>query len=146
VVAVRLIRRHRFVQMDMVRHSLEFGGLSQPAELFAVEPCHIVEDHLLTALAADLVTGTVSGTVTVANTGANAVPAQVSVALIDSAGNAVAKAAAQAKVAVGAEASLPLSLTLASPRLWNDEYPNLYTVRITLNAGAQPAQTMSYRT
>ncbi|MBM4148417.1 MAG: hypothetical protein FJ224_05185 [Lentisphaerae bacterium] len=146
VVAVRLIRRHRFVQMDMVRHSLEFGGLSQPAELFAVEPCHIVEDHLLTALAADLVTGTVSGTVTVANTGANAVPAQVSVALIDSAGNAVAKAAAQTKVAVGAEASLSLSLTLASPQLWNDEYPNLYTVRITLNAGAQPAQTMSYRT
>ncbi|MDP7023360.1 MAG: glycoside hydrolase family 2 TIM barrel-domain containing protein [Kiritimatiellia bacterium] len=146
VVAVRLIRRHKFVQMDMVRHSLEFGGPAQPAELFAVEPCHIVEDHLITALAGDLVTGTVSGAVTVVNTGADATSAALSVELVDSAGNVVAEAAAEATVEAAAEASLPLSLTVANPQLWNDEYPDLYTVRILLTAGEQPAQRMSYRT
>ena len=146
VVAVRLIRRHKFVQMDMVRHSLEFGGLSQPAELFAVERCHIAEHHLITALDADLVTGTVSGAVTVANTSPDAVSASLSVALVDSVGNTVAEAAAEATVAAGAEASLPLTLSVAGPQLWNDEYPNLYTINITLNAGNQPAQCMTYRT
>ncbi|MCJ8331789.1 MAG: hypothetical protein HRT89_18720, partial [Lentisphaeria bacterium] len=146
VIAVRLIRRHKFVQMDMVRHSLEFGGLAQSAELFAVEPCHIAEDHLITVLDADLLTGMVSGTVTVANTGADATSASVSVELVDSVGNVVADASADATVETGAEASLPLSLTVAKPQLWNDEYPNLYTVNILLKAGSQPAQRMSYRT
>lgn len=146
LVAVRLIRRHKFVQMDMVRHSLEFGGLAQPAALFAVEPCHIAEHHLLSTLEADLATGTVRGTVTVANASAEPMPASVSVALIDPAGNTVAEAEAEAPVAAGAEAPFPVTMTLANPQLWNDEYPNLYTLNITLAAGSQPAQRMAYRT
>ena len=39
-----------------------------------------------------------------------------------------------------------LSLSLAKPKLWNDEYPNLYPVSITLQTPGQPDQTVSYRT
>ena len=146
VVAVRLIRRHTFVQMDMVRHSMEFGGLAQPATLFAVEPCHAADYHLISALDAGLATGTVAGTVTVANTGAETVRATVTVTLSDAAGETVAAGKAKADVAAGAEAALPVALTVRDPRLWNDEYPNLYTVEIALKAPGQKAQCLRYRT
>ena len=132
LVAVRLIRRHKFVQIDMVRHALEFGGLAQSACLFAVEPCHIADYHLISSLDAALSTGTLSGTVTVANPVAGA---KVTVA--------VGETRTNAEVVDG---KAELSLSLAKPKLWNDEYPNLYPVSITLQTPGQPDQTVSYRT
>lgn len=146
LVAVRLIRRHRFVQMDMVRHSLEFGGLSQPATLFAVEPCHVSEYHLVTRLDARLTTGTVAGTVTVVNAGAKSVPVSVTVTIADAAGKVVASAAAKARVAADKESALPVKLTVRKPLLWNDEYPNLYRVDIAVKAPGQAIQNLTYRT
>ena len=146
LVAVRLIRRHKFVQMDMVRHSLEFGGLAQSALLFAVEPCHMVEHHLVSSLDADLTTGTVAGAVTVANAGTDPVPATVTVTLSDAGGTAVATDSADATVAAGEGAAIPLKLTVKGPLPWNDEFPNLYTVELTIKASGQPLQIFSYRT
>ena len=59
LVAVRLLRKHRFVKMDMVRHALEFAGLAQSACFHATEPCQINDYHLVTGLAADLAGGDV---------------------------------------------------------------------------------------
>ncbi|MDA0321603.1 MAG: hypothetical protein O2923_02645 [Verrucomicrobia bacterium] len=145
LVAVRLIRRHPFVQMDMVRHSLEFGGLAQSALLFAVEPCHMVEHHLICELDAALTTGTLAGSVTVANRGASATSATVAVTLSDADGTPVASAAAEAGLAAGEEAALPVMLAIQDPLLWNDEVPNLYSVAITLQVESQAQQHVGYR-
>ena len=54
-VAVRLIRKHKFVKMDMPRHALEFAGLAQSAYFFAVEKTFVKEyKDFLTANAANL--------------------------------------------------------------------------------------------
>ena len=146
VVAVRLFRRHRFVQMDMVRHALEFGGLAQSACLFAVEPCHIADCHLVAELSAGLAQGALTGTVTVANRRAASVAAEVSVALRDTTGACVARANASATIHAGEDSDVPVRLTIDEPLLWNDEYPNLYGVTITLAVADQPVQTVAYRT
>ncbi len=132
VVAVRLIRRHKFVQMDMVRHALEFGGLAQSVCMFAVEACHISEHHLVSELDASLTVGKVTGTVTVAGP-ANGATVEV----------AVGEVAAIVDVDDGCA---EVHLAVDNPKLWNDEYPNLYPVSITLRVPGQPDQTVSYRT
>ena len=146
LVAVRLIRRHKFVQMDMVRHALEFGGLAQSATLFAVESCHVADYHLVTELDAALSTGTVAGTLTVSNAGTAPAEAECSVKLLDATGACVANAVTAATVAAGEKTELPVSLTVAKPLLWNDEFPNLYVVAIELNVAGQPVQGFNYRT
>ena len=50
LVAVRLLRRHPFVKMDMPRHAAEFAGLAQTAYFHAAAPCHIADYHLISAL------------------------------------------------------------------------------------------------
>jgi len=132
LVAVRLIRRHRFVQMDMVRHALEFGGLAQSALLFAVEPCHIRDYQLVSKLDDSLTIGTVKGTVQVA---APVDGATVTVAVGDE--------SVSAPVVDGCAA---IALTVTNPKLWNDEFPNLYPVTITLRVAGQPDQVVAYRT
>ena len=132
VVAVRLIRRHTFVKMDMVRHALEFGGLAQSAVLFAVEPCRIREHHLISSLDKSLQTGTVQGTVSVANA-------------INGSKIMVVVGEVKTEAAV-IEGKADIRLTMNNPKLWNDEYPNLYPVCITLCSPGQPDQTVSYRT
>ncbi len=132
LVAVRLIRRHKFVQMDMVRHALEFAGLAQPATLFAVESCHIVEHHLISELDADLTSGTLSGTISVANPVPGA-KVEVTVGAVGTSAEVV-------------DGNAGVSLSVANPKLWNDEYPIMYPVVITLTVPGQPDQIISWRT
>lgn len=146
VVAVRLIRRHRFVQMDMARHALEFGGLAQSAILFAVEPCHVADYHLIPELSEDLSAGTLAGTLTVRNGLGRAAAVEVAAALLDPAGARVAEARSAATVPAGESADLPLRLAVPRPLVWNDEFPHLYRVVLTLRAPGQPDQEISYRT
>ena len=145
-IAVRLIRRHPFVQMDMVRHALEFGGLSQSACLFAVEPCHLADYHLISDLTPALTRGSVRGTVTVANTGSRPQTIRVRVRVTDAAGACVAEQEARGEAPGGGPVRVPIALKVSKPRLWNDEAPNLYTVTIELRAGRQPVQRTAYRT
>jgi hypothetical protein len=132
LVAIRLLRRHKFIQLDMPRHALEFAGLAQSACLFAVPPCHIADHHMVSELDAGLTSATVSGTVTIADP----IPGSTVTVAVGDVAKTVAVVDGQAEV----------SLSLENPRLWNDEYPHLYPVDITLHAPGQADQAVSYRT
>jgi hypothetical protein len=146
VFAVRLIRRHRFVQMDMVRHALEFCGLAQSACLFALEPCHLAGYHLVSGLSPSLNRGALRGSVTVANAGPRARAAAVRVRVTDASGACVAKAEARGNAPARGSVALPVSLTIARPKPWSDEFPNLYTVTLDLRVAGQPVRSTAYRT
>lgn len=146
LVGVRLLRRHKFVKMDMVRHACEFAGLSQSACFFAVEPCRIDTYYLVPALDPACKAGTLAGTVAVVNAGAKAGTADVTLSLADGDGRCVAQAVGRATVAAGGQAEVKLALALANPRLWNDEFPNLYTVTLALAFPGQTPQVITYRT
>jgi len=144
VVAVRLLRTHKFVQMDMPRHAIEFAGLAQSACFHATEPCQLSDYHLISELDPSLRTGRLTGTVTLRNRNAAGVAGTLAVTLTEGGKRRAANRAV--RVAAGATVCLPVELTLAEPRLWNDEYPNLYTVALTLKAAGQTPQTIRYRT
>ncbi len=146
VVAVRLIRRHKFVQMDMVRHAMEFAGLAQSASLFAVGACHVADYHVISDLDLSRQTGSLAGTVTVANSGAHPAKGTLRVAVADARGASVATATCPVSAAGGTRCDLPLSLEVKQPALWNDEFPTLYGVTIELALNGQPTQTIRYRT
>lgn len=143
-ISVRLIRKHPFVQMDMVRHALEFGGLAQSACLFAVESCHVADYHLVSELTPARTRGSIRGAVTVANAGSRARTAHIRVRVTDAAGACVAEQDARGEAPGGGSARIPIALNVSKPRLWNDENPSLYTVTIELRAGRQPVQRMAY--
>ena len=146
LVAVRLYRRHRFCQLDMVRHSLEFCGLSQDARFFAVAPTYVSDYHLVSSLSEDLATGEVAGKVMVRNTTAAKVSGRLTVELRGRCGKVAAFQDVAVDCAAGAETELPVKFALANPCLWNDEKPNLYTVSIRLLIPGEPEQVVSYKT
>ncbi len=145
VIAVRLIRRHPYVQLDMVRHALEFAGLAQTARLFAVQPCHIADYHLVSDLSEALDRGTLDGDVTVLNAGDGAVAMRLDVTVSRDV-DVVASTVTTRELAPGERATLSVRTALTAPLLWNDEFPNLYAVELTLHVAGQPVQTCRYRT
>lgn len=145
LIAVRLLRKHPFLQMDMVRHGLEFAGLAQSAYLFAADPVLVEDYHLVSSLNAALDEGTLEGTVTLRSHGP-ATAATVTVELRDAQGQPVATQTASAQLKAQGQADVPVTLSLANPLRWSDEFPNLYTVRISLAVADQPVQTHTYRT
>jgi len=145
LVAVRLLRKHKFLKMDMVRHSLEFAGLAQPACIFAVEQVMVDDYRLISSLNDALDRGTVEGAVTVRSRGP-AARAVVKVELRDDSGKAIARTEQAVAVPAEGRADAAVRLTVRKPRLWNDEYPNLYSVRIVLAVRGQESQTLTYRT
>jgi len=146
VVAVRLIRQHRFLKMDMVRHGCEFAGLAQSACLFAVEPCSMEIYRLIPELDKACTKGTISGTVTLRNGGDRTGTATVKAMLLDDTGRSVASAEKKVRLLPGTSASPALRMSLEAPELWNDETPNLYTIQLTLRFPKQTPQVVSYRT
>ncbi len=134
-VAVRLIRKHKFVQMDMPRHALEFAGLAQSACFFAVEKSYVKEYHLITALDKSLKHGTVSGKITLDNPDNGVLLVEISRTGMSVATFSIDTTASQDCYAI--------SLEIENPELWNDEYPNLYEVKIVLAIGKQ--QPLLYR-
>ena len=146
LVAVRLIRRHTFVQMDMVRHSMEFAGLAQSATLFAVEACHVADYHLITRMDLKRKLGTLQGTVALANAGATAAAGTLRLAVTAPGGECVASASFAVNLPAGSRDETPLSVDVESPALWNDEFPNLYQVTLELALDGRPVQTIRYRT
>lgn len=146
VVAVRLMRKHRHVKMDMVRHAVEFAGLAQPACCHVAEPCRVADYHVISSLDAKLARGTIAGTVTLANHRPRARTATLKIVLSDAAGKRVAAQTKRVRVEPGRTKNVAVRLSLASPMLWNDERPNLYTVRLTLTAWQQATQRITWRT
>ena len=146
LVAVRLHRRHKFCQLDMVRQAIEFGGLAQSARFFAVEPLHIADYHLVSSLSEDLATGSVEGRVWVRNASGEARRGRLSVELRDRRGKVVASREAEVDCAAGATVELQAGLRLEKPLLWNDEKPNLYQVRLALSADGEAPQAVTFAT
>jgi len=145
LVAVRLLRKHKFLKMDMVRHSLEFAGLAQSACLFAVEPVRIDDYHLISSLGKKFDKGTLEGTVVVRSQG-SAAKATVTVELLDDRGVVAATVEKPVSVPPAGRAETAVKLALTAPKLWNDEFPNLYTVRMALRVPGQDDQVITYRT
>jgi hypothetical protein len=125
IIAVRLIRKHKFVKMDMVRHALEFAGLAQSVFIFAVERSYVADYHFIPELSPSFKNGNISGEVTVAN------PKNGTLAVTLSHGGKIIK---KQKVSVTkAQDKYKFSLNITKPLLWNDEYPHLYQLEINFN-------------
>lgn len=146
LVAVRLYRRHKFVQLDMPRHSLEFGGLSQDARFFAVDPLHIADYHLVSSVEDGYRDGRIAGTVTVRNDGSAAAKGTLELHLKGKGQrDKAALAAVPFEVAAGASADVKLDQAVENVALWNDERPNLYDLRLALVAG-EANEEVSFKT
>ena len=146
LVAVRLLRKHKFVKLDMPRHALEFAGLGQPAYFHAMEPCRISDYHLIPDLASNLRAGSLSGALTVLNQSPKTLSGTVTVTLADPKGKRAATQSFKFKAAPGGETALKVKIPVKSPMLWNDEFPNLYAVTLALKAPGQQEQEIKYRT
>ncbi len=146
LVAVRLLRKHKFVQMDMPRHALEFAGLAQSACFFATGQGQISDYHLCAELDSALTTGTLAGKVILRNCGTTAVNAKIRLTLTEQSGHPVAVVAKDAILKAGTAVEVQLGVTIKNPKLWNDEFPNLYQTRLELETPGLPVQTVVFRT
>lgn len=144
-VAVRLMRKHKFVKMDMARHSVEFAGLSQSTYFFATEQVQISDYHLISGLNETCDRGTVSGAVSIRSYGP-AESVSLAVTLADAVGRCVATYQKTVVEKSSETVEVPVTLLVERPALWNDEYPNLYTVTLVLSVPSLPEQKISYRT
>ena len=145
LIAVRILRKHKFLKMDMARHAAEFAGLAQSAYLFAVEPVMVDDYHLVSSLNETMDEGTLTGTVVLRSHGPTALTT-LTVELLDAHGHPITVQSTSTELASNCQAEVPVALALANPLRWSDEFPNLYTVRISLAAGGQPTQVYTYRT
>ena len=135
IVTIRLLRKHKFVKMDMPRHSLEFAGLAQSAYFYATEQSTVKDYHLITDLDETLTVGKISGTVTIDNPKSE----QLSVSVVDADGIEVGSWGCDTDCK---QNEYEVEFDITNPLLWNDEYPNLYTVKIELGN----SHSFSYRT
>lgn len=145
LVAVRLLRRHRFVQLDMPRHALEFTGLSQDAFFHATEPCHIAGYHLRARLDESLTVGHIEGTVSLANLGGGRGKCKLEVLVTDPSHRKAAAFTAALDIEKGAARDVEVRLPLEGVQTWSDEAPNLYRVIIRLDVEGSPTQEVSHR-
>lgn len=146
LVAVRLLRKHRFVQMDMPRHATEFAGISQDAYFHAAGQCRIADYHLVSTADPAARTGTIEGTVTVRNHGAAPCAARLAVVATSPEGRRKTILREERAVPAGGEAVWPVRGLLKKIALWNDEFPNLYTVALRLDGDAAGRQETVFRT
>jgi len=126
VIAVRLLRKHRFVRMDMPRHALEFAGLAQGAYLFALPPFHLTGRQLSVTLDPGLRLGRIAGKF------------ELSAA---STGTLTLELRRHGKLAARREYPLHSGQTecrvefeVPDPELWSDEFPRLYELAVRLDS------------
>lgn len=146
LLAVRLLRRHPFVQLDMPRHALEFAGLAREAFLEARPLLRIEGHHVVATLADDHTEGLLEGKVWLVNDTAADVSSRLECCVCDAAGHRVAHVRRSIHLEPRSRTSIDIQLSLESPARWNDEYPHLYTVLLKLSAGETRQHEMSWRT
>ncbi len=145
LVAVRLLRKHKFCQLDMVRHACEFCGLAQNAYFHATESVQISGYHLVPELDRKCRRGSLQGTVTVRNHNAKKQRVSMEVVLRDQTGSVKGRVRKNLSIAPGMSINLPVRIDVPDPLLWNDEYPNLYRAAITLRVVGQETQVVSWQ-
>ncbi len=146
VIAVRLMRKHKFVKMDMVRHAVEFCGLAQNAYLFVVEPCHLSDIELYANLDAKCKYGIFAGTIKIENTHKSRVKANLTILLISPDTKTTMHLRKTIIIDANKTEVVSINMPVKHPALWNDEFPNLYNVVIKLSVSKQKGQTYSFRT
>ena len=146
VVAVRLLRRHEFVQLDMPRHSLEYGGLCQSACVHATEPLQVQDYHLKTTLDRSLKEGELEGTIDLKNHTNREQSCVLTLTLAGPDARRTRALTRKLKVGPGANKAVRVKLRSKEVLLWNDEAPHLYTVTMELKARGQATQETSFRT
>jgi len=146
-VAVRLLRKHKYVQMDMPRHSLEFAGISQEAFFHSVEKVYINDYHLITSLDEKCEKGNIAGSITIRNLTNKQVDCKLTLT-VRSVNNKNQSVSIERSVTIdeNAQANIDIAVEMNNPLLWSDEHPELYDVEITLKADELPLQTVSYKT
>lgn len=146
LIAVRILRKHKFVRMDLPRAAMEFAGLAQSAYFHATSQCQIADYMLITQLDKKCRKGTVEGTVCLVNhLETESGTCSLLAALNDPDGRRSASQRKTFRVNAGERKNVRVSLELANPKLWNDEFPNLYTVTIQLRVKQQQDQSVSFR-
>jgi len=146
LVAVRLLRYHKFIRLDMPRHSSGFAGLAQPARFFAKEKCRVT-DYYLPALfdGNDLEKGVIKGTVHLKNDGDAKKRGDIQFTITAPDGTIVKRAAFAALVEPHSEKSINIKIPIKRPLLWNDEHPHLYTVKMSSCFNGQKEETFTFR-
>ncbi len=146
-VAIRLMRRHKYVQMDMPRHALEFAGINQDAYFHSVEKCYVCDYHIITELNDTLTEGKLKGQIAIKNTNSQQSNGVLRVDVSDlPSRKVVGSFSREVRIAPSSTDTIPVEIKIDKPKLWNDEFPNLYSVNIVLSIEGQNEQTNSYRT
>lgn len=145
-IAVRLLRRHAHVQLDMPRHAMEFAGICQDCCIFAVEKCHVVDFHLKNSVAENLADAVVEGTVEILNTGDLDQKCTLETKLVNSRNLAAYAVSDEFVAPAGRRATRKVRIDVPNVELWNDEKPNLYDVSLVLKCSGQPDRTVVFRT
>ena len=132
IVAVRLIRNHKHVRLDMPRHSMEFAGISQDAYFHATEQCQIADYHLVASLDEKLTMGTVKGHVRLRNFDKKDVSCIFRAIVCRNDGTEAVSTTKRLELKAGSSLDLNLALKVSKPLLWNDEFPHLCRVSLSL--------------
>ncbi len=147
LIAVRLMRKYRFVKMDMVRHSAEFAGLAQSAYFHSVEPVYVDDYHLATIVSRDFLTGTVKGSISILNSTKKSLSAVLNLKIVHLTSSSISDSLSKSiRLKPGERKEISVSLKVDKPLLWNDEFPNLYRINVTLASKGQRLQCLGYRT
>lgn len=131
-VAVRLLRTHDKVKLDMPRHAMEFAGLAQHARIFAVDDTYISDYKLASDLDLSSGDGVVQGTVWIHNASVLDAEREVTLTVHDPEGRQVASIAQQLALKSGDSAAVEVEAEVPDVLQWNDEAPNLYQVELRL--------------
>jgi beta-galactosidase len=122
----------------------EGGGIYRHVWLVKRNPLHVATDGLYANPVKDGDgTWTIPIEATIANTAYQSAEASVIVTVLDDVGNQIAEgrsAVLSLEPRGDAKASFPVSV--ASPRLWSVDAPNLYTVRATVLASGEPVDSV----
>lgn len=145
-VAVRLLRKHKFIQMDMPRHSCEFTGLAQDAYLYATEQIQLYDYKFQSDLDIINKTGFFHGTLELKNYTSQIANCSVDVILSDDSGTRYAASPASAKVSPNSSQIISMEVFVNKVKFWNDENPKLYTVQIQLSSDHGAPQKIIFKT
>ena len=129
-----------------------FGGLYRDAWLDVVDPVHVTDEMLADTPAGGGVfvsypavtdaSATVRVQADVANDAADARSGQVRQSILDADGKPVASASLDYALPPHGHRQLDQTLTVARPRLWDPNHPNLYTLRTAVTAGDREADAV----
>ena len=146
LIAIRLIRNYKYIRMDMPRHAVEYAGICQDAFFHVVEPCHLSDYNLVSELNDTFDKAKLHGTLEVLNSSMDTKQLNIKVNLFNPRKNTDTIFCEQTKIEANSTEKISVNLDILSPDLWNDEYPNLYQVRIELDVEDQTKQTHIFNT